>query len=286
VSEAKDRQKVDPSQDGSTQAGPAPAESDALARMPWFGHPDLLELPSYGRFKAGKVIRRRAYLQYFTRSQMIIINKDRLMQFLVGPDFLPNNSGYDFEHRQIEITKKLVYDHHATQLPVAVLKANSEAKQTGPMEATKARYWYRAMTKEEFDYLVKNDVLNINYEDAVEEGVKEEDNRYIGIATNSKYASAYMGNRKKHTHLIEFDVDETLNLHDEIQKMKPKGENVSNPKPEGDGGTYGLGVKGHYKGKAGECFNRLLRNDQINWRIVLLYLTYNCPDKIGRQYYS
>jgi hypothetical protein len=215
---------------------------------------------------------------------MVITDDKKLMQFLTGPDFSPNNLGYDFEGRQIR-GNYFVHDHHATQLPVVVLKAKSVSKQTGYMDATKARYWYRAMTKEEFDYLVNNFRLNINYEDVVEEGgVAEKDNRYIGIATNSTYASEYMGNLKKHTHLIEFEVQAPLNLHDEIQKTKLKGENVSLPKPEGNGGTYGLGMKGQYQGRAGECFNGLLKKDQIYWRIVLLYLTYNCPDKIGNKY--
>jgi hypothetical protein len=152
-------------------------------------------------------------------------------------------------------------------------------------DATEARYWYRAMTKEEFDYLVRNEILNINYEDVIDDN-KIKDKRYIGIATNFTYASGYMGNEKKHTHLIEFDVDDSLSLHEEIQKMKPRGQNPSLPKAEGGGGTYGLGMKGHYNGEAGKCFNGLLANGKISWRIVLLYLTYNCPDKIARLYYT
>jgi hypothetical protein len=60
---------------------------------------------------------------------MIITNEDKLRQFLIGPDFLSNNSGYDFEHHHIRVTKKLVYDHHATVLPVVRLKAKGKVIQ-------------------------------------------------------------------------------------------------------------------------------------------------------------
>src|ERR1700726_4890051 len=112
---------------------------------------------------------------------MIIQDHAKLVQFVKGPDFTKNNPNCLTE-RNLVIDNVLVYEHHASKLPVVRFKSQQPPHQVGRMEAEKATYWYRAMTRDEFRYLKKNGALNIDYTDV---DVEQEDNRYIGIATNS-----------------------------------------------------------------------------------------------------
>lgn len=124
-----------------------------------------------------------------------------------------------------------MYDHNATQYPVACFKSAIKPYQEDNFEAADSSYWYRAMTKQEYQHLKRYDLLNINFNDLNEE---KEDKRYIGIGPNHKYSLGFMGNKKAHTHLVEFKFWNNIKFFNEMKKIgeKLKKENEQ-PKAEG-----------------------------------------------------
>lgn len=145
---------------------------------------------------------------------------------------------------------KIAYLRHNDQ--VIFFNSTVEVAQEGRMEAPEAKYWYRAMTVEEYAHLCKeNQIL--------------QGHSYGGIATNAGYVKKYMGNNASNTHLIEFQPFE-INVYKKFTSLRPKAD----MKAEGDGGTFGLGLTGQNSGKCGELFNEWLSEDKINWRLVYL----------------
>lgn len=207
--------------------------------------------------------------------------KKHVNLYVRGPDFSKANP--DFCHEQALVRRGYYTwaregDSTPKEMVAPYTSIFPARNATGRHDATTTRHWYRAMTKEEFDYLKLNGVLNLLFED--ESG--EDDPSYIGIATNAEYVAEYMGYAKSQTHLVEFEVTGDKTFHEIVLEMADE-RNLPHhlPKAEGNGGTYGLGTKGHYQGAAGDLFNDLLAFRKITWRLVTIHIKYEITDKIA-----
>jgi hypothetical protein len=132
------------------------------------------------------------------------------------------------------------------------------------IEYQEARFWYRTMTREHFNYLVNTNMVNVNGE-----------NDYGGIAPTFKYCEhpKYFGNEKSGTHIVEFELYCTgEELCKEIQERDKESTGkkfaLSHPKSEGGITSIGLGPKGYYKGTAGKYFNEKLLSGAIKWKLA------------------
>jgi hypothetical protein len=169
---------------------------------------------------------------------------------------------------------------------VVTVAAGRKAAQEDYIEAASGlKYWYRAMSYEEFNHLHRNGTLNltpskidsdldskiVNSEKGIVLGrgsapstmrkEDEEDKSYIGIATHATYSRDYMGNNRTNNWLVEFHDEEGL-LFDLLTKER------ATVKAEG-GGTFGLGNQGSIpNGKCGMIFNDLLLKEKIDYRLI------------------
>ncbi len=186
--------------------------------------------------------------------------------YILSPEFQRNNP--DLEHeRGLLITGKLEVVHVSrppgTPADVrAMVRLHSPLAALEPdrVEATDAKVWYRAFSRSDYLYLKRF-------------GKVPQDASYGGIATNATYGLGNMGSKSQNTHLIEFDLrcfEKSLyqQLRDASQSLR---QVVQEPKAEGDEGTFGLGLTGHYGGQAGKLFNELLT--QGTWRLMHVNLT-------------
>ena len=138
-----------------------------------------------------------------------------------------------------------------------------------------AIYWYRTMTKEHFEYLRTTKKVNI-------EGEKD----YGGIAPFFDYCAKkeYFGNKKKGTHIVEFELGSNgKELCEQIQEREIKNRGIKNfvkkdPKPENGAISIGLGPAGYYAGTAGEVFNEKLLSGDITWRLVKFRIANPIPN--------
>lgn len=115
----------------------------------------------------------------------------------------------------------LTYERHNDRF----IYLQTEAGQEGRMVAADARYWYRAVTMDE-------------YQDLRQTGEFAQSESYGGIATNRSYAKQYLTDQSTSVIIAEFD---TLQAGKVYQLFTANGIQI---KAEGDGGTYGLGEKG------------------------------------------
>jgi len=210
-----------------------------------------------------------------------------VMVYLTGPsvlddrtvmtadtEFAKRNPGMLTEQNMIR-DGKFVYEHH-TEKPATIgdcrflakLTATAGIAQPNPGDPAASRYWYRAMTREEFRYLKKHGALN-------------DGESFGGIGTGADYSKGYMGWNKSHDYLIQFTCEGTTNFDTELEAFRSDRTRYSHwpevadkrflvreqPKAEG-GGTYGLGKTGHYKGLAGKVFNKLMSDGMISWNLV------------------
>ncbi|CAM3645918.1 hypothetical protein [Rahnella] len=169
------------------------------------------------------------------------------------------------------LTKPLLCDLDKLRLKHDRFEA-IDIKQKGPLEYDIAKYWYRAMPTDEYQML---EVKNRLY--FMDNPAKSES--YGGIATNYNYVSnskGYFGAHHPAVYIVEFETPSPGYLY----KMFT-AENIVAPKPEGDGGSYGLGPKGTnhlghevIKGKAGLLFNNMLARGNIKWRVVAVKTDY------------
>lgn len=202
---------------------------------------------------------------YEEESKLISTTTDARV-YILSPEFQKNNP--EFEHERGLLITGMLDVARVSRPPgtpadvkaIAQMRSPIQVLEPERVEATEAKVWYRAMPRSEYLYLKRF-------------GKVQQDASYGGIATNASYSLGYMGNRSDCTHLVEFDLrcfDKSLyqQLRDAAQSLR---QAVQEPKPEGDGGTFGLGMTGHYAGQAGKLFNELLT--QGTWRLQYVYLT-------------
>ncbi|MDB9341178.1 MULTISPECIES: DUF4157 domain-containing protein [Cyanophyceae] len=142
----------------------------------------------------------------------------------------------------------LTYRHHNDEF----IYMTTDARQEDNIIAKDAQYWYRAMPEEEYLSFASRFEFN--------------GDSYGGIAPNRTYVRQpkYFGNNKPATHVVEFSTPTKGYLYNLFrQHLGVHG----NPKAEG-GGTFGLGPSGNGQGRAGVIFNQLLRDAEINFRVV------------------
>lgn len=126
-----------------------------------------------------------------------------------------------------------------------------------------SKFWYRAMTRDQFLHLLKTDQVEVGHS-------------YRGITDSKSYAQSYMTNDLVNTHLVEFRLYD-INLYDEFTTdVKKKGlsdlNKVQFEKVEEGAVSFGLGPTGHYTGKAGTYFNNLINTRGVMWNLVGLHL--------------
>jgi hypothetical protein len=115
----------------------------------------------------------------------------------------------------------LAYRHHND----AVIFLAKDAGQHDAMDADAAEYWYRAMEIADVNNFRTKQILT---------GFSS----YGGIATNRNYVQGYFTNNSSGNTIVEWHIPAAGNL---FQRMQAEYINI---KPEGDGGTFGLGPTG------------------------------------------
>ena len=156
----------------------------------------------------------------------------------------------------------LIHSAERNGVTTSFYKCGLEAKQLTRVEAPEAFFWYRCMSKDQFDNLRKKDKIVFT------------DGGYGGIATNFNYCNGYLTNNQG-SHIVEFipsidnlKEEEKWNLYSIFkQRMKESRLPFVDPKAEGDGGTFGLGF-GCNNGRYGEIFNELLLTSEFTYRLV------------------
>jgi hypothetical protein len=146
-------------------------------------------------------------------------NNDQLQQALKNDT---DHSLFTPEQKKLIEKHGLQYEHHNGDS----IYLSAPAKQKGGTDAANSAYWYRTMNQDEFNKLKKT-------------GEIPQTGAYGGIATNRDYANKYLTNNSDGTHTVEFHVPPNGRLKDLMDS-----EGKINIKPEGNGGTYGLGEKG------------------------------------------
>ena len=158
-----------------------------------------------------------------------------------------------FEHEAGLIRSgKLQYTNHNDSY---VYFQSTIINQTTGMDAMKAKFWYRSMSRADYIRLKNKIQLNLG-------------NSYCGIATNFNYLKHYFNNGSDGSHIVEFQGVHQLLLGKELMQLNPPKGSPQGPKGEGDGGTFGLGPTGFLKGAGGKRFNELLDQTQITFRLV------------------
>lgn len=187
--------------------------------------------------------------------------------YIIGAQFIGRNPGFEPEQKLVREGKLVV--HHHTLPPnligsniksIVQLRSADGVGQEGEKLAKDAVFWYRAMSHADFKYLRKNDEFFPG-------------DSYGGIATNAKYVKGYMSNEGTHTHLVEVNTY-TKKFYEYLKDWAARERRTfEDCKAEGDGGTFGLGATGHYKGDAGVQFNYFMQHEGPSWRLVHVYLT-------------
>jgi hypothetical protein len=145
--------------------------------------------------------------------------------------------------------------------------AKNPPKQIAHMEHKSARYWYRAMSKEDYIGLENGHRL-----------ITDGKNDFCGIAPYFDYVTnpKYHGQKKGGTHVVEFTFDccgqdFVEEIESEISKIK-KGKLFTKETPKGEaGGSIGLGPKGLYGGAGGPIFNEKLMTHKFTFRLVAFH---------------
>lgn len=139
-----------------------------------------------------------------------------------------------------------------------------------------ARYWYRAMPENEFEYLETNQTMSQDC--------------FGGIASRAAYCVEYMGNQSPNRFLVEFVTPKTKDPNSGFLYLVFNPLGLS-PKGEGGGGTIGLGNTGTGLGAKVskevnqrlkelpedgntviKIFNNMLLDKTITYRLVRLHV--------------
>lgn len=181
--------------------------------------------------------------------------------YITDGNFLKNNPGFE-EEKRLLCENKLCVDRLDSNNNVhrIFLKSSKVPKVSGRLEAAEAKYWYRGMNRDQFKYLLLHHQVYVG-------------DSYCGIATNAAYAQGYLTNKIECGYVVEFDTYDVNFFNRLGTRAKTNNRVIQDPKAEGDGGTFGLGPTGHYKGDAGVCFNELLTDGTISWRLVYAKVT-------------
>jgi len=123
-------------------------------------------------------------------------------------------------------------------------------------------FYYRHMTKEQYDYLRLTNQINM-----------VDQNAYVAITNKWSYCNKYFSGIKRNghlvTHIVEFHMLDGIDLVDRFQEIGKQqlGLNKIQPKVEDGAFSWGLGPQSR-SGLLGEEFNRLLLEQKITWRLV------------------
>lgn len=209
-----------------------------------------------------------------------------------------NEHGLHAAARQLRSGNMVVGRLGNPSSPVAHLKSTRSVGQEAYIEiASGLKYWYRAMTYEEYCFLEKKGVLNLEpatlplsnnalvlspknklqrlqsaptrhgQPTPVVEDADKTDNGFLGIATHAGYSRPYMGNKRTHNWLVEFS-DHDGKVYDNIMELKGKAGKPPAIKGEG-GGTIGLGNAGSLpQGECGSVFNKMLMKGEIDFALI------------------
>jgi hypothetical protein len=162
--------------------------------------------------------------------------------------------------RNLVVAGKLYWHRHTEEMVFFKARMINQIERTNHKEA---KYWYRCMTREDFEYLIKNNKVNVDGE-----------NNYGGIAPCFSYCSdtRYFGNDKAGDHIIEFKLPGNgQDFIDQVWEVAARGKKKfkgADPKSESGCISIGLGPKGFYAGTAGVIFNKMLDSREIEWRLV------------------
>eukprot|EP01083_Nonionella_stella_P118461 353656_1 len=131
-----------------------------------------------------------------------------------------------------------------------------------PSKDNNDRLYYRHMNQKQFDYLLQNSKVDMVDAKA-----------YVTITTSHKYCLKYFNNKKRNgtdnTHVVEFIIDDDVNLEQLFKLEANKQLNILNlqPKIEDEAFSWGLGPQCR-KGVLGKVFNELMAKNKIKHRLV------------------
>jgi hypothetical protein len=142
----------------------------------------------------------------------------------------PKNIDYSLEKLLIE-KGSLTFDRLGGQNKEFIYLTR-EAAVDKHTTADQTTHWYRGMPKDEFDRLLKFNIVN------------DADDAYTGIAPNRAYVKTkFYTNTSRGTHIVEFGNTLNINFDEDFSIYRQFHSRGFSLKAEG-GGTFGLGGKG------------------------------------------